>query len=147
MEYMPYVWLSVAVVLAIVEISTTQLVSLWFVLGAAVTAVCSATFLKNHLIWQIIIFLFISAVLLLLTRPFVKKLKTNDGVRTNSDRNIGKIALVTSDINPDKGTGQVRVGSEKWSAKTIDGSVIKEGTNVKVVAIEGVKLIVTADNI
>lgn len=147
MEYMPYVWLSVAVVLAIVEISTTQLVSLWFVLGAAVTAVCSATFLKNQLIWQIIIFLFISAVLLLLTRPFVKKLKTNDGVRTNSDRNIGKIALVTSDINPDKGTGQVRVGSEKWSAKTIDGSVIKEGTNVKVVAIEGVKLIVTADNI
>lgn len=147
MEYMPYVWLSVAVVLAIVEISTTQLVSLWFVLGAAVTAVCSATFLKNQLIWQIIIFLFISAVLLLLTRPFVKKLKTNDGVRTNSDRNIGKIALVTSDINPDNGTGQVRVGSEKWSAKTIDGSVIKEGTNVKVVAIEGVKLIVTADNI
>ncbi|MDO4420251.1 MAG: NfeD family protein [Ruminococcus sp.] len=147
MEYMPYVWLSVAVVLAIVEISTTQLVSLWFVLGAAVTAVCSATFLKNQLIWQIIIFLFISAVLLLLTRPFVKKLKTNDGVRTNSDRNIGKIALVISDINPDKGTGQVRVGSEKWSAKTIDGSVIKEGTNVKVVAIEGVKLIVTADNI
>lgn len=147
MEYMPYVWLSVAVVLAIVEISTTQLVSLWFVLGAAVTAVCSATFLKNQLIWQIIIFLSISAVLLLLTRPFVKKLKTNDGVRTNSDRNIGKIALVTSDINPDKGTGQVRVGSEKWSAKTIDGSVIKEGTNVKVVAIEGVKLIVTADNI
>ncbi len=147
MEFMPYVWLGVAVVLAIVELSTTQLVSLWFVLGAAATAVCSATFLKDQLIWQIVVFLLISAVLLMLTRPFVKKLKTNEGVRTNSDRNIGKTALVISEIDPEKGTGQVRVGSEKWSAKSLDSSVIKEGTNVKVVAIEGVKLIVTADNI
>ena len=47
MEYMPYIWLGIAVVLAVVEVSTTQLVSLWFVIGAAATAVCSATFLKG----------------------------------------------------------------------------------------------------
>lgn len=147
MEYMPYVWLGIAVVLAIVEISTTQLVSLWFVLGAAATAVCSATFLKGQLLWQIIIFIAISALMLILTRPLVKKLKTNEPVSTNSDRNIGKTAIVIADIDSEKGTGQVRVGSEKWSAKTKDGSVIKEGENVKVVGIEGVKLVVSADNI
>lgn len=144
MEYMPYIWLGIAVVLAIVEVSTTQLVTLWFVIGAAATAVCSATFLKEQLVWQIVLFIAISAVLLILTRPLVKKLKTNDIVSTNSDRNIGKTALVISDIDPELGVGQVRVGNEKWSAKSDNGIKISEGQNVKVVGIEGVKLVVSA---
>ena len=82
--------------------------------------------------------------MLILTRPLVKKLKTNEIVSTNSDRNIGKTAVVISEINPESGVGQVRVGNEKWSAKTADGSIIKEGTNVKVTDIEGVKLVVSA---
>lgn len=147
MEYMPYVWLGIAVVLAVVEISTTQLVSLWFVIGAAATAVCSATFLKGQILWQIIIFIAISAVTLILTRPLVKKLKSEEPVSTNSDRNIGKTAVVIAEIDPEQGVGQVRVGSEKWSAKTADGSVIKEGTNVKVTGIEGVKLVVSVNEI
>ena len=146
MEYMPYVWLGIAVVLAIVEVSTTQLVTLWFVIGAAATAVCSATFLKDQLVWQIVLFIAISAIMLILTRPLVKKLKANKPVSTNSDRNIGKSALVISDIDPELGVGQVRVGNEKWSAKSENGSVISEGTNVKVVGIEGVKLVVSTEN-
>lgn len=145
MEYMPYIWLGIAVVLAVIEVSTTQLVSLWFVIGAAVTSVCSATFLKDQLLWQIVLFIGLSAVTLILTRPLVKKLKANNSVSTNSDRNIGKSALVIADIDPEQGVGQVRVGNEKWSAKSKDGIVIPVGTNVKVVGIEGVKLVVSAD--
>jgi len=145
MEYMPYIWLGIAVVLAVIEVATSQLVTLWFVIGAAVTAVCSATFLKGQLLWQIILFVVVSAVTLILTRPLVKKLKANEHVSTNSDRNIGKTAIVTSDIDPELGIGQVRVGSEKWSAKSSDGAKIAEGKNVKVVGIEGVKLVVSAD--
>ncbi len=144
MEYMPYVWLAVAVLLAVVEVATTQLVSLWFVIGAAVTAVCSATFLEGQLLWQIIIFIAVSAVALILTRPLVKKLKNQNKVSTNSDRNIGKTGVVIVEINPSDGTGQVKIGTEKWSAKSVDGSVIKEGTNISVEAIEGVKLVVKA---
>lgn len=145
MEYMPYIWLGVAVVLAVVEVSTTQLVSLWFVIGAAVTSVCSATFLKGQLLWQIVVFIGLSAIALVLTRPLVKKLKANNIVSTNSDRNVGKTGLVIADIDPEKGVGQVRVGNEKWSAKSKDGKIISAGTNVKVVGIEGVKLVVSAD--
>lgn len=145
MEYMPYIWLGIAVVLAVVEVSTTQLVSLWFVIGAAVTSVCSATFLKNQLLWQIILFIGLSAVTLILTRPLVRKLKTNNPVSTNSDRNIGKTALVIADIDPEHGVGQVRVGNEKWSAKSVDGASISSGKNVKVIGIEGVKLVVSTD--
>ncbi len=144
MEYMPYVWLGIAVFLAIVEVCTTQLVSLWFVIGAAATAVCSATFLKEQLLWQIIIFIVISVIALILTRPLVKKLKSESKVSTNSDRNIGKTGVVIVEINPTDGTGQVKIGAEKWSAKSFDGSIIKEGTNISVQAIEGVKLVVKA---
>ena len=144
MEYMPYVWLGIAVFLAIVEVATTQLVSLWFVIGAAATAVCSATFLEGRLLWQIIVFITVSAVALILTRPLVKKLKNENKVNTNSDRNIGKTGVVIVEINPTDGTGQVKIGAEKWSAKSIDGSIIKVGTNISVEAIEGVKLVVRA---
>lgn len=147
MDFMPYIWLGLAVVLAVIEISTTQLVSLWFVIGAAVTAVCSATFLKDKLILQIVLFLVISAVALILTRPLVKKLKASTGrVSTNSDRNIGKEGVVIAEINDQEGTGQVKVGAEKWSAKSADGSVIEAGEHIKVIGIEGVKLLVSAQN-
>lgn len=145
MEYMPYIWLGIAVVLAFIEVSTTQLVTLWFVIGAAITSVCSATFLKGQLVWQIVLFIATSAVMLILTRPLVKKLKAVKTVSTNSDRNIGKTALVISEINPELGVGQVRVGNETWSAKSENSAIISEGRNVKVVGIEGVKLVVSTE--
>lgn len=143
MEYMPYVWLSLAVILAVVEISTTQLVSIWFVIGAAATAVMSSTIIKGNLVLQIIAFILISTIALLLTRPLVRKIRKQELISTNSDRNIGKSGVVIADINPENGKGMVRIGSEKWSAKSFQNYVIKEGTNIKVVAIEGVKLVVT----
>lgn len=143
MEYMPYVWLSLAVILAVVEISTTQLVSIWFVIGAAATAVMSSTIIKGNLVLQIIAFILISTIALLLTRPLVRKIRKQELISTNSDRNIGKSGVVIADINPENGKGMVRIGSEKWSAKSLQNYVIKEGTNIKVVAIEGVKLVVT----
>ena len=143
MEYMPYVWLSLAVILAVVEISTTQLVSIWFVIGAAATAVMSSTIIKGNLVLQIIAFILISTIALLLTRPLVRKIRKQELISTNSDRNIGKSGVVIADINPENGKGMVRIGSETWSAKSLQNYVIKEGTNIKVVAIEGVKLVVT----
>ncbi len=145
MEYMPYIWLGIAVFLAVVEVCTTQLVSLWFVIGASVTAICAATFLKGELLWQILLFLAASALMLVLTRPLVKKLKSAETVSTNYDRNIGKIATVISDIDPTSGVGQVRVGAEKWSAKADSSTVITVGTQVKVIGIEGVKLVVSTE--
>jgi len=146
MEFIPYVWLGLSLVLAVVEISTTQLVSIWFVIGAAATAVCSATFLKGNIVLQILVFVLISAIMLVLTRPLVKKLRKNEIVNTNSDRNIGKTGVVLVDIDPETGKGLVRIGNEKWSAKSKDNLRIKEGSNIRVLAIEGVKLIVEAQN-
>ena len=56
--------------------------------------------------------------------------------------NIGKTAVVISDINNLEGNGQVRVNGNVWSARSVDGEIISEGSTVTVKAIEGVKLIV-----
>lgn len=142
-QYMPFVWLAVAVVLGIIEVCTAQLVCIWFVLGAFVTAICAATFLGGSITWQVVVFIAASAVALLLTRPLVKRLKKFNKTSTNADRNIGKIGRVIVEINRDNSTGQVEVDGARWTARASDDSVISAGTAVKVDSIQGVKLMVT----
>ncbi len=140
---MPFLWLGLAVVLGIIEICTSQLVSIWFVIGAFVTAICSATFLREYIVWQIILFIAVSALALILTRPVVRRLKNFDKTRTNSDKNIGKTAIVISDIDNTKAEGIVEVDGSRWSARAQNGEKILAGTTVKVEEIQGVKLMVT----
>lgn len=140
---MIYVWLGLAILLCIIEIFTTQLVSIWFVAGAVASAICAGTFLKDHIFWQFVVFVAVSAVALILTRPLVKKLKLFNKTSTNADRNIGCRGVVVTEINELKSTGMVEVRGTKWTARSVDGSVIEEGTTVVVEAIEGVKLMVT----
>ena len=40
------------------------------------------------------------------------------------------------------GTGQIKIGTEVWSAKSEDESVIEENSKVEVVKIDGVKAVV-----
>lgn len=140
---MAFFWLGLAIILGVIELCTSQLVSIWFVLGAFVTAICAATFLKDYVFLQIVVFLAVSAVALLLTRPLVKRLKSFNKTKTNSDKNIGKTAIVVADIDNTKSSGLAEVDGARWSARSKNGEVIKAGTTVKVEEIQGVKLIVT----
>lgn len=142
-QIMPFIWLGMAIILGIVEICTSQLVSIWFVIGAFVTAVCSATFLRENIILQIVIFLAVSAVALVLTRPVVRKLRSFNKTKTNADRNIGKTAIVITDIDNTTATGIVEVEGSRWSARSSDNVKIPAGSTVRVEDIQGVKLIVT----
>lgn len=140
---MALIWLALAVVLGIIELCTAQLVSIWFVIGALVTSICAATFLSDYLYLQIIVFLAVSAIALLLTRPLVKRLKSFNKTKTNSDKNIGKTALVIADIDNAKAAGLAEVDGARWSARSKNGDIIPAGTTVLVEEIQGVKLIVT----
>nr|MCR5653548.1 NfeD family protein [Ruminococcus sp.] len=75
-------------------------------------------------------------------RPLVKKVLKNKKEPTNSDRLIGRVAIVTMDIVNQTGEGQVNVDGKIWSAKSADECEIKKGASVKITAIEGVKLVV-----
>lgn len=140
MEYMPYIWIGIAIVMGIIEASTAQLVSVWFVLGGLAAAV-SCIFTDNIYI-QIAVFLVVSFASLLATRPFVKKITKFGKTKTNLDSTVGKTAVVTSNIDNRASQGAVSVGGKIWTARSLDGACIPKDSNVKVVSIEGVKLIV-----
>ncbi len=140
---MSYFWLILVVAFGVLELCTSQLVSIWFVVGALAAAICANTFLQDQIVWQVVVFIGVSALALLLTRPLVKKLKKFDKVKTNADRYIGKIGIVTASIDIVKGTGSVEVEGSKWTARSSQGVNIESGTHVIVDSIEGVKLMVT----
>ena len=127
-----WVWVGVAVITALIEAATMNLVTIWFVIGSLFA-----------LYGQILILLIVSIVLLLFTRPLlVKKLQVGK-IRTNADSLVGETCFVTEDIDNIKSTGSVRVNGLTWTARSTDDAVkIKKGEKVHVEAIEGVKLIV-----
>lgn len=139
-QYMPFVWIIIAVVMAVCEAYTSQLVSIWFVLGAVGAAI--TTIFTSDVFIQTGVFVVLTVLSFIITKPLVKRFKSNHkNVSTNSDRLIGKIGVVLKDINPLEATGQVKVNGEVWTAKTVSENVVKD-TKVKVLSIEGVKLIV-----
>ncbi|MBQ9531537.1 MAG: NfeD family protein [Eubacterium sp.] len=138
------VWAIAIVVFGVLEGITTQLVSIWFVLGAIaalIASLCSAT-----LPVQVIIFVAVTVIALIATRPIVKKRINTTFEKTNADRCIGNEAVVCEEIDNLKAKGQVKTGGQIWSARSSDGSVIPENTVVTVEKIDGVKLIVKIGN-
>ena len=140
MQTMTIVWLAFAVMMAIFEAVTVQLVSVWFVAGAV--AACVASIFTGDIVIQIVVFVAVTSVALIVTRPLVKKMKERAPEPTNSDRCIGKEGTVVTAIDNSAAVGQVRVGSSVWSARSEDDSIIPLDARVIVTAIEGVKLIV-----
>lgn len=137
---MPYIWIGFAVIMAVCEAATAQLVSVWFVIGAICAAV--STIFTGSIIVQSLIFVSVSLVALIITKPIVKRIKQNSKkVNTNSDRLIGQTGVVLHDIEDAQSIGQVKVMGEIWSARS-DFAPINKNTKIKVLAIEGVKLLV-----
>lgn len=139
-DWFVFIWIGFAVFMLICEALTSQLVSIWFVIGS--TAAAISCIWTDDILIQSIVFIIVSFVCLLLTRPFVNKIKTKEIERTNSDRLIGRVGIVKTDIINTEGKGEINIDGKVWSARSADNTEIKAGTNVKVNAIEGVKLIV-----
>lgn len=140
MENMTIFWLILAIAMAVLEGVTVQLVSIWFAIGSL--ASCITSLFTDNIIIEVIVFIAVTAIALAATRPLVKKMKSKQGEATNSDRYIGKTAVVISAIDNEKAEGMVKVDNQKWTARSANGKPIEAGISVTVTAIEGVKLIV-----
>ena len=134
---MTIMWFIAFIILLFIELATVNLVTIWFAIGA-VAGLITTTFTDSFLI-QLIVFIVVSLLALLLTKPLIKKFKGYDVVPTNSDRVIGKVGEVTKEIRTDK-YGEVKVYGNIWTASSKEK--IEVGEKVKVLAIDGVKLIV-----
>ena len=130
-------WFIAFVILLVIELVTVNLVTIWFAIGA-VAAIITTIFTDSVLI-QSIVFVVVSVIALLITKPLIKKLKKFEVEPTNSDRVIGKIGEVTKKIGRNK-YGEVKVYGNTWTASS--KQVINAGERVKVLSIDGVKLVV-----
>ena len=138
----PYIWLGIAIALMVVEMMTVGLLTIWFAIGALIAMVLA--FCGAGTAWQITIFLVSSAILLVLTRPLVKKYINNKHVKTNVDAVVGMKGRVVEAINGIEGTGAVLVDGKTWSAKAENETiVIPVNTIVTVREVNGVKLLVS----
>lgn len=134
-------WLIAAGIFFIIEIATVGFLVFWFGIGALIAMVVSI-FVPNVYI-QAIVFIVSSTLLIFFTKPFVNKF-VNKGktIATNAYSIIGRTGIVTKEINDLKGTGQVKIGGETWSAKTLSEETLPENTEIEVIKIDGVKAIV-----
>ena len=140
-EYMVWVWLALLVLFIITEVATVQLTTVWFAGGALVSLILAAAGVKSIAI-QIAVFLIVSTILLVATRPIVKKHINKKAQPTNANRCIGEKAIVTEEINNLLGKGSAKVNGVECTARSENGETFEAGTTVTVVKIDGVKLIV-----
>ncbi len=132
-------WLFIFIFFVVVELSTVNLVSIWFALGALASLFLS---LVNHSFEiQLAVFIMVSAISLILTRPLVKKFLSKPMERTNLDRIIGKIGIVTEKIVP-YAVGEVKIDGKLWSA--ISDEEISLNSKVEILSIQGAKVTVRA---
>lgn len=133
------IWVIIIVGMIVLEFQTADLVSVWFVVGALLAGI---SVLFNAPIWlQIILFVVVSVVCILATRPLAKKINSKDNIATNIDSLINKVAVVTKEIkNGEK--GEVKVDFKLWPAisNNLDFNV---GDKVIIQSVIGNKLQVT----
>ncbi len=133
-------WLFLGVLFAVGEGLTVQLIAIWFALGAAGAAIVAM--FGASLLTQCVVFLVLSVASLAATRPLLKSKLRVHKESTNADRVIGAVGIVGEAIDNDLARGRVSVLGLDWSARSVDGSLIEQGSKVRVLAIDGVKVIV-----
>ena len=141
---MEWFWLSLTIGLVVLELATVQLISVWFALSAMVTTILTAIFDGLTIPWQATIFVALSVVLLVATRPLVKMLlkKRNESHATNLELYIGHEAVVIEDIDNLNGVGAIKINGMIWSARSKDESNISKNEIVIFKEINGNKAIV-----
>lgn len=134
-------WAILTVVLICAEISTVQLIAVWFAAGSLAAFI--ASFFGISFYWQLIIFIVVSILLLILTRRLVKKYTKGKRVATNADSIIGMNGIVTERIDNLHNSGRIRVNGLDWTARAADDAQTFEVDDICVVVeIQGVKAIV-----
>ena len=131
------IWFMLFVLLLFIELITINLVTIWFVLGALLAII--TPFITDNITIQIIVFIVSSVISLIITKPFINKIRKRKITPTNLDRVIGKSGLVTKEITKDT-YGEIKVEGNIWTATSKEK--IEKGSKAKVLKIEGVKLIV-----
>ena len=133
------IWSILLVIFIIAEMATAALVSIWFVVGALAAMLAAA--MGWEFLSQCYVFVGISIITFLATRPFVSSLKIKK-VPTNSDEIVGMEGIVLVEVNNLKSEGRAQIQGIDWAAKSATGQIIPEGAVIRVDKLEGVTVYV-----
>ena len=134
-DNLPWVWVAVTIICVVIESLTLALTTIWFGISAFVMVFLAFTPLP--FVAQVFIFVALAMVLLIFTRPIVKKKLSQKQIATNYERIIGQIAVVTKKITAiDKGS--VKINGMEWTAAVREDVVLEEGSKCIVEEIAGV---------
>jgi membrane protein implicated in regulation of membrane protease activity len=137
-------WIAVALVFAIVEVVTVNLVAGFVSLGALGAAI--AAFAGDNTVFdQAVVFALVAVLGILLVRPpLLGYLQRRHGpvVLSGAAGMIGQTALVVDAIRGPHERGHVRIAGEDWPALTRDGIPLETGASVRVVGIQRATLVV-----
>lgn len=131
------IWFILIFAFLIIEALSFNLITIWFSFGSLCAFI--STYFTDNLIIQIVVFTFFTIISLIFTKPLLDKFINKNVIKTNIDMIIGKIGIVTKEIN-ELSPGRVKVSGKDWMA--VSNSHIDEGKKVRVLKIEGAKIIV-----
>lgn len=131
------VWILVFIIAIVVEISTQELVSIWFSVGAIPAIILAAFGLSFW--WQLGTFAVVSAIAFVLSQIFLKKRIKINSSATNADSLVGNEILVISRVTPTS-IGEGKVRDVVWTIAS-DETIEKDEFAI-VKEIKGNKLIV-----
>lgn len=134
------IWMVIFVITLIAEAMTVALISIWFSIGAVFAFIAEK--MGFGLPTQIFVFILLSFLLLLVTKPFVKKVLIKKIEPTNVHSLIGQTAKVITHINNLEEIGEVKLGHVIYMARNVENGDIRVGETVIVERIEGVKVFV-----
>ena len=134
-DNLPWVWVAVTIICVVIESLTLALTTIWFGISAFVLVFLAFTHLP--FVAQVFIFVALALVLLIFTRPVVKKKLSQKQIATNYERVIGQIAVVTKKITAlDKGA--VKINGMEWTAAVKEDLVLEKGSKCIIEEIAGV---------
>lgn len=141
---MAIIWIGVIILFAAIEIATVGLTSIWFSGGAL--AALGAYALGLEWQWQFAVFVVVTLILLVFTRPWALRYVKPHLTKTNYEQMIAERVCLTERVDNLKQTGTAVYKGQEWSARAYDGDqTFEAGEIVTVKEIRGVTLYVVAD--
>lgn len=134
-------WLLLFIILLVIEVLTMGLTTIWFA-GGSLAAFVISLILGNMLEIEVAVFIIVSVVLLLFTRPWAMRYLNRRTIRTNAESIVGTIVRVTEAVDNIMGRGAAQAEGKTWTARAAQDDVtFAEGELAVVKEIRGVKLI------
>jgi|TARA_B100000287_G_scaffold408628_1_gene435184 membrane protein implicated in regulation of membrane protease activity len=137
------IWIIVGAIFVIAEIFSASFFAGPIGFGCIVAAILAEQEASTAV--QFASFSITTVIMLLAIRPIVLKMLQNkpDEQVSGIETYVGKQGRITETVDPQSGTGRIKIGSESWRAISDKNIIIEEESLATVVRIEGSKAVVS----